>query len=341
MSFDNRAGNKGLWVFIEQKDNKPARVSLELLGKGRVLADKLDVEMAAILIGQDVSGLAQELVYYGADWVIMADEPIARDYRTEVYTDIIAKQVLQKRPEILLVGATPIGRDLAPRLSARLGTGCNADCTELDIDKVRRLIVATKPFFGRNLMADMICPYHRPQMVTVRPGVFELRGQDKGRKGVLTNIDVDMREENVRVKVIDTVRPASEGMSLEEADKVIVGGMGVGDRKGFEMLKELSVLLGAELGATSLPVDKGWISKDYQIGQTGKTISPRLYLGCGVSGAIQHSVGMINSELIIAININPKAEIFEFADYAILGDVNQVVPALINSLTKKNKLKPT
>jgi len=332
MSPENMGEYRGLWVFIEQRDGKPARVSLELLGKGRSLADKLCVDVTAIIIGENVLGIAKELIYCGADRIIIADDPIAKDYRTEVFTDIIVEQVVRERPEILLIGATCIGRDLAPRLSARLNTGCTSDCTELDIDKDMRLIVATKPFFGRNLMADIICPFHRPQMVTVRPGVMELKAQDRGRKGELISLDINLKEEDIRVKVLDTVRSASDSLSLEETDKVVACGMGVGNREGFEMVKELADLLGANVGATSLPVDAGWISEDYQIGQTGKTIRPRLYIGCGVSGAIQHSAGMINSELIVAININPKADIFNFADYGIIGDVNKIVPALIKEL---------
>lgn len=332
MSPENLGEYRGLWVFIEQRDNEPARVSLELLGKGRTLADKLGADITAVIIGEGVSAMAEEMIYYGADRVIIADDPIAKDYRTEVYTDIMVEQVLREKPEILLIGATCTGRDLAPRVSARLNTGCTADCTELGIDTQMRLIIATKPFFGRNLMADIICPFHRPQMVTVRPGVMELKAQDRARKGERVFVDVNVKTEDIKVKVVDTVRSISDGVSLEEADKVVAGGMGIGGMEGFEMLKELADLLGAKVGATSLPVDAGWISKDYQIGQTGKTIRPSLYIGCGVSGAIQHSAGMMNSELIVAININPKADIFNLADYGIVGDVNQIVPALIKEL---------
>ena len=332
MSTDYLQEYNGLWVFVEQGDRKPARVSLELLGKGRTLADKLGVVVTAILIGQNVTEMAEELIYYGADRVIIADDPIAKDYRTEINTDIIFEQVLKEKPEILLIGATCIGRDLAPRLSARLNTGCTADCTELDIDKEMRLMVATKPFFGRDLMADIICPFHRPQMVTVRAGVMELKDKDRKRQGELIYIDVNLKKEDTKVKVLETIRSVSDSISLEEADKVVAAGMGVGNKEGFEMVKELAKLLGAQVGATSLPVDEGWISDDKKIGQTGKTIRPKLYIGCGVSGAIQHSAGMINSELIIAINTNPKADIFNFADYGIIGDVNQIVPALIKEL---------
>jgi len=336
MSPEDPGEYRGLWVFIEQTDNEPARVSLELLGKGRTLADKLGADITAVIIGEGVSGMAEQMIYYGADRVIVADDPIAKDYRTEVYTDIMVDQVLKEKPEILLIGATCTGRDLAPRVSARLNTGCTADCTELDIDTQMRLIVATKPFFGRNLMADIICPFHRPQMVTVRPGVMELKAQDRARKGELVFVDVNVKTEDIKVKVVDTVRSTSDGVSLEEADKVVAGGMGIGGMEGFEMLKELADLLGAKVGATSLPVDAGWISKDYQVGQTGKTIRPRLYIGCGVSGAIQHSAGMINSELIIAINTNPNADIFYFADYGIVGDIYEIVPAIIRELKGHN-----
>lgn len=333
MAPDGMGKYRGVWVSIERGDGNPARVSLELLGEGRTLAEELGADVTAILIGEGVSAIAKELIYYGADRVIIADNPIAKDYRTEVYTEIIVEQVLKEMPEILLIGATHMGRDLAPRLSARLHTGCTADCTELHIDKEMRLLVATKPYFGRNLMADIICPFHRPQIVTVRPGVMELRAQDRGRKGELISVDVDLREEDVKIKVLDTVKAGPGGVSLEEADKVVVGGMGVGNQAGFEMVKELAHLLGAEVGTTSLPVDEGWISEDYKIGQTGKTIRPRLYIGCGVSGAIQHAAAMINSELVVAINNNPKADIFHFADYAVLGDVNQILPALIRELS--------
>jgi electron transfer flavoprotein alpha subunit len=323
---------KGVWVFVEQRDGQPARVSLELLGAGRALADKLDAQVTALLIGDGIREVAQELISFGADRVVVAEDPVVKEYRTEAYADIIVEQALSGKPEIVLIGATCFGRDLAPRVAARLRTGCTADCTELDIDTDTGVLIATKPYFGRNLMADIVCPFHRPQMVTVRPGVMELKAQDRARHGEIISIDVTMKESDTRVKVIDTVRSAPEGVPLEEAEKVVACGMGVGDAKGFEAVRELADLMGAQLGATSLPVDEGWISEDRKIGQTGKTIKPKLYIGCGVSGAIQHSAGMINSECIVAINTNPKAEIFDFADYGIVGDVKEIVPAVIEIL---------
>ena len=332
MTTGNVEEYSGLWVFVEQRDGIPARVSLELLGKGCDLAEKLKVDVTAILIGHNVSEIAEELIFYGADRVIIADDSIVNDYRTEPYSKIIVEQALKEKPEILLIGATSIGRDLAPRISARLNTGCTADCTELAIDKEMRLLVATKPFFGRDLMADIICPIHRPQMVTVRPGVMELKTHNRERRGEKVYVDVSCKEEDIRVKVLETKRAASDGISLEEAEKVVVAGMGVGTKENYEMVKELAELLGAQIGATSLPVDEGWISEDKKIGQTGKTIRPKLYIGCGVSGALQHSAGMINSECIVAINTNPKADIFNFADYGIVGDVSEIIAALIKEL---------
>jgi len=321
-----------IWVYTEHRDGKPARVSLELLGAGRTLAGRLGVSVSAIVVGDKVSELAEELIFWGADTVIVADDPRAGDYRTEVYTRIIADQAFQRRPDIFLVGATPIGRDLAPRIAARLNTGCTADCTDLHIDEETGVLVAAKPYFGRNLMADIVCPVQRPQMVTVRPGVMELQDRESSRKGEIIPVDVNLREEDTRVAVLETIPSSSEGVPLEEAEKVVAAGMGVGGLKGFELVQELAGLLGARLGATSLPVDEGWISEDCKIGQTGKTIRPKLYVGCGVSGAIQHSAGMINSGLIVAVNTDPKAEIFQFADYGIIGDVNTIVPALIKRL---------
>lgn len=332
MSGASRENYTGVWVFVEQRDGKPARVSLELLGTGRSLADKLDAEVTALLIGHGIAEIAQNLISYGADKVIVAENPVAKEHRTEVYADIMVEQALAGKPEIMLIGATCFGRDLAPTVAARLRTGCTADCTELDIDTDPGALVATKPYFGRNLMADIICPFHRPQMATVRPGVMELKARDQARHGEIIPVDVTIKESDTRVKVIETVRSAPDGVPLEEADKVVACGMGVGDMEGFGAVRELADLLGAQMGATSLPIDEGWMSEDRKIGQTGKTIKPKLYIGCGVSGAIQHSAGMINSDCIVAINTNPKAEIFDFADYGIIGDIKEIVPALIKQL---------
>ncbi len=322
----------GVWVFIEQGGGEPARVSLELLCEGRAIADKLGVRLTGIALGKNVSECGQGLIHHGADSVFVSDHPVTWDYRTEVYTSILAEQVLKRKPEIFLAGGTYTGRDLVPRMAARLNTGCTSDCIELHVEEETRLLVATKPFLGRNLMADIVCPFKRPQIVTIRPGVLDLKTPDMKRKGEIVRLEIDEKEKDVRVKVVETVGSASTGERLEDAEKVVVGGMGVGDQEGFEMLRELALLLGAKLGSTSLPVDAGWVSEDHKIGQTGKTIRPRLYLGCGVSGAVQHSAGMIKSDLIVAINNDPEADIFRFSDYGIIGDLKEVVPALIKIL---------
>ena len=323
---------RGVWVFVEQTEGQPARVSLELLGKGRELADKLEVPLTAILLGESVQSIANELISYGADEVIVAYHPILRDYRTELYTNIIAEEVTKKKPEVLILGATPIGRDLAPRLSFRLNAGCTADCTGLDIDRENRLFVSTRPAFGGNVMATIICPENRPQMSTVRPGVMVLPEKDKRRKGQIINLDVHLSEENVRVMVLESSKGKSDGVKIEEAERIVAIGMGAGDKETFDMTKELAELLGAEVGFSRLAVEAGWASHDHQIGQTGKTVRPEVYVACGISGAIQHTAGMSGSKIIVAINKDPNAEIFKIADYGIVGDMRKVVPAIINEL---------
>jgi electron transfer flavoprotein alpha subunit len=323
---------RGVWVFVEQADGHPARVSLELLGKGRELAAKLDVELTGFLIGESVGDLAKELIFHGADRVIVADDPILKDYGTELYTDIISEQAVKEKPEVLIVGATPVGRDLAPRLSFRLNAGCTADCTELDIDEENRLFVSTRPAFGGNVMATIICPEHRPQMSTVRPGVMPLPERDEGRTGEIIDADLHLNKEGTKVRIFESVKARSEGLGIQEAEKIVTIGMGAGDRETFDMIKELADLLEAEVAATRLAVEAGWISHDYQIGQTGKTVRPSLYIACGVSGAVQHTAGMSGSKIIVAINNDPDAEIFKIADYGIVGDVGEVVPALISEL---------
>jgi len=323
---------RGVWVFVEQTEGQPARVSFELLGKGRELADKLEVQLTAFLLGDSVQVIAKELISYGADEVIVADHPILKEYRTELYTDIIAEEVTKKKPEVLILGATPIGRDLAPRLSFRLDAGCTADCTGLDIDLENRLFVSTRPAFGGNVMATIICPENRPQMSTVRPGVMVLPEKDKTGEGRIINLDLRFNEEDVKVKILESTKGISEGVKIEEAERIVAIGMGAGDEDTFDMIKELAELLDAEVGATRFAVEAGWVSHNHQIGQTGKTVRPELYVGCGISGAVQHTAGMSGSKIIMAINKDPNAEIFKIADYGIVGDVRKVVPAIISEL---------
>lgn len=323
---------RGCWVFVEQSHGKPARVSLELLGKGKELAEKLGVELTAIVLGDALGSLPQELIAYGAERVLAAEDPILKDYRTELYTEIIAGQVLERKPEVLVVGATPVGRDLAPRLAFRLNAGCTADCTGLDIDPDDRLFVSTRPAFGGNVVATIICPNHRPQMATVRPGVMPLPEKDEARNGEVVRLKVHIQPEEIKVKILETVEAAGEGVSIEEAERVLCVGMGGADAETFAMVKELAGLLDAEVAATRLAVEAGWLPHDSQVGQTGKTIRPDLYVACGISGAVQHTAGMTGSKLVVAINKDPRAEIFNYADYGIVGDLRKVLPAVIEEL---------
>ncbi|MFH1090968.1 MAG: electron transfer flavoprotein subunit alpha/FixB family protein [Pseudomonadota bacterium] len=323
---------RGCWVVVEQQNGSPARVSLELLGKGRELAEKLGVDLTAVVLGDSLDSLPQELIAYGADRVLAGEHPLLNNYRTELYTDIIAAQVRERKPEVLILGATPLGRDLAPRLSFRLKAGCTADCTGLDIDQENRLFVSTRPAFGGNVLATILCPNHRPQMSTVRPGVMPLPVKDAGRKGEIIHLKVNGNEEDLKVKIIETVAAAGEGLAIEEAKRVVCVGMGGADQETFDMIRELADLLEAEVAGTRLAVEAGWLTHDSQVGQTGKTIRPDLYVACGISGAVQHTAGMAGSKLIVAINKDPKAEIFNYADYGIVGDLRQVLPALIEEL---------
>jgi electron transfer flavoprotein alpha subunit len=323
---------RGCWVFVEQSHGKPARVSLELLGKGKELSEKLGVDLTAIVLGDALGSLPRELVAYGADKVLTAEDPVLNDYRTELYADVIASAVRDRKPEVLMVGATPIGRDLAPRLSFRLNAGCTADCTGLDIDQENRLFVSTRPAFGGNVVATIICPNHRPQMTTVRPGVMPLPEKDPARSGEVVPLKVQIKEKEIQVKILETVEAASEGAAIEEAERVLCVGMGGADAETFAMIRELAGLLYAEVAATRLAVEAGWLTHDSQVGQTGKTIRPDLYMACGISGAVQHTAGMSGSKLVIAINKDAKAEIFNYADFGIVGDLRKVLPAIIEEL---------
>jgi len=326
---------RGCWVFVEQSLGRPARVSLELLGKGKELAGKLGVDLTAIVLGDSLASLPQELIAYGAERVLVADDALLKDYRTELYADIIAGQVLDRKPEVLIVGATPLGRDLAPRLSFRLNAGCTADCTGLDIDQENRLFVSTRPAFGGNVIATIICPHHRPQMATVRPGVMPLPEKDADRSGEVVPLKIQIKEEDIKVKILETVEAVSEGVAIEEADRVVCIGMGGADPETFAMIREMADLLDAELAATRLAVEAGWLTHDSQVGQTGKTIRPELYLACGVSGAVQHTAGMTGSKVVVAINSDPEAQIFKVADYGIVGDIKKVITGIIAELKNR------
>lgn len=323
---------KGVMVFAEQREGKLLNVAFELLGKGRMLADNLGVELSAILLGKDIENLSAELIAQGADKVYVADSPVLENYRTEAYTAVISDQINKVKPEILIVGATYIGRDLAPRIAKRLTTGCTADCTGLDIDEKDKLLIQTRPAFGGNLMASIICPNHRPQMCTVRPGVMIPSEKDTSRKGEIVKVEVTLKEDDIDTKVIDVVKEGKKAVNLEDASAIVSGGRGMGAAEDFNILQELCDVIGAELGASRDAVDAGWIDHDHQVGQTGKTVHPHLYIAAGISGAIQHTAGMRDSRVIVAINSDPNAPIFKVADYGVVGDLHDIIPALTKEL---------
>lgn len=325
---------KGVWVFAEQREGKIMPVVIELLGEGRKLADEVGCELCAVLCGSGVEGLADKLFAYGADKVYLADHEELSTYRTDAYTKVINDAIEQYKPEIVLLGATHIGRDLGPCLAVKANTGLTADCTRLEIDPEDKKIKQTRPAFGGNLMATIVCPNHRPQMSTVRPGVMEKAAYQEGRKGEVIRLDVKFQEGDIRTKVLEIVQNMKESVSLTDADIIVSGGMGLGKPEGFELLKQLADKLGGIIAASRAAVDAGWIDHAYQVGQTGTTVKPKIYIACGISGAIQHVAGMQNSEQIIAINTNENAPIFEVADYGIVGDLYKVIPAIIEELDK-------
>lgn len=328
----NIAEYKGVFVFVEQRENEVQRVSLELIGKGREIADKLDEKVTAVILGNSIANKTESLIHHGADEVIYVDDEALAIYMTEPYTKALTEVINAKKPEIFLIGATTIGRDLAPRVSARVHTGLTADCTSLDIDEENKGLLMTRPAFGGNIMATIICPDHRPQMSTVRPGVMQLFEMDETRQGSIEEFKVEFSKADRNIEILEMVKETKQKINIEEANVLISGGRGIGKPENFEMLKELAVGLDGQVSASRAVVDSGWIDRDHQVGQTGKTVRPDLYVACGISGAIQHLAGMEESDFIIAINKDSGAPIFEVADVGIVGDINKVVPALIEEL---------
>ncbi|MDP3486768.1 MAG: electron transfer flavoprotein subunit alpha [Bacillota bacterium] len=322
----------GVWIFAEQRQGQMLNIAYELLGEGKKLASSLGVELSAVLIGHNVSEMAKDLFAYGADNVYLVEDKELELYRTESYTAAFVSLVKRYLPEIILMGATNIGRDLAPRVAGRLVTGLTADCTELSVDLEERILLQTRPAFGGNLMATIVCPEHRPQMATVRPGVMKKLSPDYGKTGKLVREAYRSQDVKVRTKVREIVKELGKVVNLEDAKVVVCGGRGIGSAEGFALLEKLAQKLGGVVGASRGAVDAGWISSGHQVGQTGKTVHPKLYIACGISGAIQHVAGMQGSKIIVAINKNPAAPIFKIADYGIVGDVHQVVPLLIAAL---------
>lgn len=326
---------RGVWVFGEQKEGIPVSVALELLGEGRKLADQLQVPLSAVLMGDNVEEAAKTLISYGADYVYMIEHPSLKYYNDESYASIFTELILRYKPEIILMGASTYGRSLAPRVSSRINTGLTADCTSLEIDIEKRLLLQTRPAFGGNLMATIICPNHRPQMSTVRPKVMKPLEMDNSRHGEIIRPDVTIPED-ITTRVIDVVNDLCEMVSLTDADIIVSAGRGIGDPKNIILVEQLARVLGGAVGASRAVVDAGWIEYSHQVGQTGKTVGPKVYFACGISGAIQHLAGMSSSDTIIAINRNPDAPIFKIATFGIVGDVLEVLPALISEF--KNRL---
>ena len=325
---------KGVWVFAEQREGKIMPVVIELLGEGKRLAADIGTELCAVLCGSDVAPLAEELIAYGADKVYLADAPELKNYTTDGYTKVIFEAIETYKPEIVLLGATHIGRDLGPCLAVKAGTGLTADCTNLEIDPEDKKIKQTRPAFGGNLMATIVCPNHRPQMSTVRPGVMDKAVKDPSHKGEVVKLNVVFEDGDIRTKVIEVVKSLKEMVSLTDAEVIVSGGKGIGKPEGFKLLKELADRLGGVIASSRACVDAGWIDHSYQVGQTGTTVKPKIYFACGISGAIQHLSGMQKSDFIVAINKNEAAPIFEVADYGIVGDLLKVIPAIIDELDR-------
>lgn len=327
--------SKNVYVFAEQRDNIIQKVSYELVGEARRLADALGEEVVAVLIGEKVADSAEALIHRGADEVIVVEDPILAEYVTEPYTKALNQIIEERDPEIFLLGATAIGRDLAPRVSARVHTGLTADCTDLKIDPETRLLRMTRPAFGGNIMATILCADHRPEMATVRPGVMQAMEPDTNKKGVITTVNVPYGAEDMNVIIKDVVKTAHKATDITESKVLVSGGRGIGKRENFRLLQELADELGGEVSSSRANVDTGWIEKDRQVGQTGKTVRPDLYVACGISGAIQHLAGMEEAEFILAINKNKEAPIFSVADLGIVGDATVIVPKLTEALKKR------
>lgn len=332
----NKDEFKNVWVYAEQREGELQKIALELVGEGKRLAEKLGVEVCAVLVGKNIEGLSSKLFEYGADKVYLVEDDLLEHYTTDGHTKVISEMVDELKPEILLIGATNIGRDLAPRVASRVSTGLTADCTQLDIEAETRTLLQTRPAFGGNLMATIINTEFRPQMSTVRPGVMDPLEPVEGRTGEVIRITPNISEKDVRVKVRQIVKAKKKGVLIEEAQVIVSGGRAMGGPEGFDILKPLAERLGGEIGASRAAVDSGWIEKSHQVGQTGKTVKPVIYIACGISGAIQHLAGMKDSDVIIAINKDPEAPIFKIANYSIVGDYKEVVPALVEMLGEKN-----
>ena len=323
---------KGVYVFVQQVEGVIAPVSFELIGKAKELAKSLNTSVYAVLCGYNVAQLADELGEYGADTVVLIDDPALAEYTTEPYAQAIYGAIEYFKPEVFLYGATTIGRDLAPRVSARVHTGLTADCTKLEIDAETGRLLMTRPAFGGNLMATIVCPDFRPQMATVRPGVMQKAEREEGRRARVLPFNIKIEKNDCFIEILDVIKKMNEAADISSADILVSGGRGMGSKENFQMLYDLAEVLGGRVAASRAAVDAGWADKELQVGQTGKTVRPKLYIAVGISGAIQHMAGMEESEIIIAINRDETAPIFNIADYGVVGDLNKVVPMLTEKI---------
>lgn len=328
------AAYSGVWVWVEQFRGQSGGISLEMLGQGRKLADQRGVPLTACVLGHEVGHLAEEAISFGADRVFRVDDPTLAVYRTAPYARALIDLVREYRPEVFILGASSRGRDLAGSVASILYTGLTADCTGLEIDPETGLLLQTRPAFGGNIMATIVCPYHRPQMATMRQHVAEMPVADPSRRGQVVAVETALEETDIATRVVDSILE-KDTVSLADARIIVSGGGGVGGSEGFETIRQLADVLGGAVGASRSAVDKGWIPYAHQVGQTGRTVRPDLYIACGISGQIQHLAGMKTSRVIVAINKDSKAPIFNIADYGIVGDLFQVVPALAEQFRKK------
>ena len=341
---------KGVFVFAQQVDNKLSGIALELVGKGKDLAKDLGTEVTAVLIGSEVKNLCTELAEYGADRIILVDDPELKEYRTEPYAHALAEVIKKYKPEIMLVGATAIGRDLGPRVSARIHTGLTADCTQLEIgdfpinpipgkEQKHNQLLMTRPAFGGNTIATIACPEFRPQMATVRPGVMQKAPRVEGAQAVIEEFNPGFTPDNKYVEILEIVKAVSDVEDIMDAKILVSGGRGVGSPENFKLLEDLADAIGGTVSCSRAVVDSGWKPKDLQVGQTGKTVRPHVYFAIGISGAIQHLAGMEESDIIIAINKDETAPIFDVADYGVVGDLNKIVPALTEKIREARAAK--
>jgi len=352
MKTESQSGSNGtapvntneIWIFAQHEGGEIAEVSLELLGKGREMADRLGRRLSAVLVGDDIGKLTHTLIEHGADTVYMARDAALKEYRTLPYARVICSLARDMRPEMFLFGATPVGRDLAPRVASSLRCGLTADCTDLRIGDYRSpsrkkeyedLLLQIRPAFGGNIIATIVNPETRPQMATVREGVMVMREREEGRKGDVVDVAADLEPEDLAVEIIER-KPGKKSVNLRKAKVIVSGGAGMGSRENFELVFRLAEALGGQVGASRSAVDSGFVDKEHQVGQTGTTVRPKLYIACGISGAVQHRAGMSESMKIIAINADPEAPIFGVAHYGIVGNLHEVIPKLIKAYRERS-----